>query len=217
MERPRRIAAPWTDWGLPCERSRDETDRLDGLCRAGTGPVRQPRARRLERVDLQRLSTLLEHLRQALQVLDLRRRTSAKVLARLLRRPEKLLLRPRSHRLGGLLQKPRLSDQRWLRRSRRLLRPDQLRPSLRSARHAVGRPQCLHQRPTRRPRLRPRLWRCPCGVACPCPGRLLIRGDLSARNASKGRPPLLALRAGTFIGCPIIALFPCSDRRRDLS
>ena len=60
----------------------------------------------------------MEHLRQAQQVPDARRGTAAEVLARLLPRPEVLLRRPRQHRLGGLLQEPRLPDQRRLRRLR---------------------------------------------------------------------------------------------------
>ncbi len=64
------------------ERSRDETVRLAGLRLLLTPPDSQASAS--WGAVLQRLSTLLEHLRKTLQEPDLRRGAVAEVLARLL-------------------------------------------------------------------------------------------------------------------------------------
>ena len=64
---------------------------------------------------------------------------------------------PRPHRLGGLLQEPRLPDQRQLRRLRHVrsgLRSGQLRPGRRVPEHDVGHAQWSAQWTSLRPRLR---------------------------------------------------------------
>src|SRR5262249_50498632 len=84
-----------------CQRSRNETLRISRLRRTGLDaalPTLRPRGgrllRRLQRRALRRPAAVVEHLRQAQQVPDPGRRAPAALLARLLRCPEELLLRP---------------------------------------------------------------------------------------------------------------------------
>src|SRR5439155_5159012 len=94
-----------------------------------------------------RLPALVEHLRPPQPRPVVRGRAVATVLARLLRRPEPLLPRPGSHRLGGLLQEPRLPDQRRLRHGWRLRPAYPVRAGLRQSADAVGGAQRLSARP----------------------------------------------------------------------
>ena len=128
---------------------------------------------------LQRLPAVVQHLRQALQGHHPRRGAPPEVLARLLRRHEELLRRPGSHRLGGLLQEPRLPDQPLLRRRLRprRLQPRQLRPGRRHPRHDVGRAPRSPQRAA--------------GVSAAVAGRGLcavLRPRLSGRLRTDARP-----------------------------
>src|SRR5262249_19795147 len=80
--------------GQTSGRSRDETVRLDPRCPDRAARRQWDRPRQFGQPQVQRLSAVVEHLRQAQQVPDARGRAPAEVLARLLQRPGALLQGP---------------------------------------------------------------------------------------------------------------------------
>src|SRR5262249_21318958 len=140
------------------ERSRDETDHRGGLHGGVPALGHQQQPCELGPPQLQWLSAVVEHLRQALQVPHAGRGAATEVLARLLRCLAELLQGDGRHRLGGVLQEPRLPDQRLWALRRRQLRARELRPGVRQPGDAVGHPLGCHGRAAGRAWIRRLPW-----------------------------------------------------------